>query len=246
MYSKEKYSSTMGDSVYYSLKKNIMHLNLKPGESISIKEISEQLEVSRSPVRDSLIKLEREGLVTSIPKKGTIISKIDIKRVNEERFLRQCVEEKVILLFLDNYSESDIEQLKNRIEKQKESIANNDMQSFLEYDDKFHEIFFKATNKTLCWEILKNNSGHYRRVRRMVLWEDQVIQYVIEQHEQMIELIINKDKEELKKLTEKHLGQQYEEEKILMEKYDEYFEKNIDEKDNEISFLKRDFLKNMR
>ena len=80
----------------------------------------------------------------------------------------------------------------------------------------------------------------------MVLWEDQVIQYVIEQHEQMIELIINKDKEELKKLTEKHLGQQYEEEKILMEKYDEYFEKNIDEKDNEISFLKRDFLKNMR
>ena len=80
----------------------------------------------------------------------------------------------------------------------------------------------------------------------MVLWEDQVIQYVIEQHEQMIELIINKDKEELKKLTEKHLGQQDEEEKILMEKYDEYFEKNIDEKDDEISFLKRDFLKNMR
>ena len=246
MYSKEKYASTMGDSVYYSLKKNIMHLNLKPGESISIKEISEQLEVSRSPVRDSLIKLEREGLITSIPKKGTIISKIDLGRVNEERFLRQCVEEKVILLFLDKYLDSDIEQLKNRIEKQKESIENNDIQSFLEYDDKFHEIFFKATNKMICWETLKNTSGHYRRVRMMSLWEAQVIKHIIEQHEQMIELIINKDKGELKKLTELHLNQQDEQEKILMEKYAEYFEKNIDEKDNELSFLKRDFLKNMR
>lgn len=246
MYSKEKYTATMGDSVYYSLRKNIMHLNLKPGESINIKEISEQLEVSRSPVRDSIIKLEKEGLITSIPKKGTIISKIDLKRVSEERFLRQCLEEKVTLLFLDCYSDSHINKLQDNIKKQKESIENNDIGAFLEYDDQFHEIFFKVTNKMLCLETLRNMSGHYRRVRFMTLWDVKVVEYVINQHEQLLKFIIDRNIVELKKLIEIHLSQQDKEEKMLIEKYPDFFEPTLDEEESEISFLKKDFLKMMR
>lgn len=246
MYSKEKHSVTMGDSVYYSLRKNIMHLNLKPGESINIKEIAEQLEVSRSPVRDAFIKLEKEGLITSIPKKGTTISKINLDRVSEERFLRQCLEEKVVLLFLQKYSDSDITQLKSKIEKQKESISTKDMKSLLEYDDQFHEIFFRVANKMLCWETLKNMSGHYRRVRLMALWDEEVVNYVIERHNQYIKLIMDGNSEELKKLTETHLTQQNQEEKILVEKYPDFFESTLDDVESNLGFLKKDFMRMMK
>jgi len=245
MYSNEKYAVTMGDSVYYSLRKNIMHLNLKPGEAINVKEISEQLEVSRSPVRDSLIKLEKEGLVTAIPKKGTIVSKIDLKRVKEERFLRQCLEEKVVVLFLELFSDSDIIELKSKIQKQQESIDKKDMESFLEYDDQFHEIFFRVANKMLCWETVKNMCGHYRRVRFMTLWNGKVVHYVIEQHELFLKFIIDKNIEELKKLTEIHLTQQIKEEKVLLEQYPDLFEPTIDD-NAEVGFLKKDFLKMMK
>lgn len=245
MYSKEKHTVTMGDSVYYSLRKNIMHLNLKPGESINVKEISEQLEVSRSPVRDSLIKLEKEGLVTAIPKKGTIVSKIDLKRVKEERFLRQSLEEKVVLLFLERCSDSDIIQLKNNIQMQQESISKNDMQSFFKYDNKFHETFFMVANKMLCWETVKNMSSHYDRVRFMSLWDGKVINYIIEQHELFLKFIIDKNIEELKKLTEIHLTQQNKDEEVLVEKYPEFFKENIDNNED-LGFLKKDFLKMMR
>lgn len=245
MYSKEKYTVTMGDSVYYSLRKNIMHLNLKPGESINVKEISEQLEVSRSPVRDSLIKLEKEGLVTAIPKKGTIVSKINLKRVKEERFLRQCLEEKIVLLFVECFSDSDIIELKSKIQKQQESIDKKDMESFLEYDDQFHEVFFRVVNKMLCWETVKNMCSHYRRVRFMTLWNGKVVHYVIEQHELFLKFIMDKNIEELKKLTEIHLTQQSKEEKVLMEEYPDFFEVAMDD-DTDVGFLKKDFLKMMK
>ena len=243
MYFKEKRAVTIGDSVYYSLRKNIMHLNLKPGESINTKEIAEQLGVSRSPVRDSLIKLQEEGLITSIPKKGTIISKIDLNRVKEERFLRLCLEEKIVVLFLKCYSDSDLTDLKINMENQNKSIAKKDMELFLEYDDQFHEIFFRATNKMLCWESLKNMSGHYRRVRLMALWNGIVVDYVIGQHEQFLKLIQDKNIEELNKLIEMHLTQQNKEEKTLLEEYPDYFESTSNDKDTDIDFLKKDFLK---
>lgn len=135
-------SFNIGDNVYYTLRKNIISLNLKPGEALSIKDISEKLNVSRSPVRDALIKLEKEGLVNIIPQKGTIVSKIDLKRVAEERFLRESLEENTIKLFVSVCKESDIQILRHCIEMQKQSIKDNDYMSFLKYDDNFHSVFF--------------------------------------------------------------------------------------------------------
>ena len=66
---------------------------------MNIKTISERLNVSRTPVRDALIKLAKEGLVDVIPQKGTSVSKIDLKRVEEERFLRESLELRAIEIF---------------------------------------------------------------------------------------------------------------------------------------------------
>ena len=84
--------------VYSVLRKAIVELYLQPGVILSMKDICEHLSIGRSPVRDALIRLDQEGLVTLLPQKGTMISQIDSWRVEQERFLRISVEEEVMAL----------------------------------------------------------------------------------------------------------------------------------------------------
>ncbi|WP_069998367.1 GntR family transcriptional regulator [Cellulosilyticum sp. I15G10I2] len=232
-----KHSSyNIGDSIYYSLRKNIISVNFKPGEALSIKEISEKLNVSRSPVRDALIKLGKEGLVDIIPQKGTSVSKIDLKRVDEERFLRNSLEENAIRLFIKMYKESDIAILRNNIEMQKQSLNCNDYLSFLDYDDSFHSVFFKSIDKTMCWEILQSMCGHYRRVRLMSLWDDKILTNVVTQHQQIIENICHKNFDKAIEMSQTHLTKISMEETELIKKYPEFFKEQDDD-----NFLIKDF-----
>lgn len=219
-----KHSSfNIGDSVYYTLRKNIMALNLKPGEALSIKDISDKWNVSRSPVRDALIKLEKEGLVDIIPQKGTIVSKIDLKRVEEERFLRESLEENAIRLFIKSYKESDISILRHCIEMQQQSLKDNDYISFLTYDDNFHHVFFKAIAKDMCWEIIQSMSGHYKRIRLMSLWDYKILSNVVVQHEEILDRICSNNLTGATEILIKHLSKISTEEMELIKKYPDYF-----------------------
>lgn len=113
-----KDSQTAGENVYQYLRSSIIGLQVKPGQTININELSDFLKVSRSPIRDALIQLAKDGLVTTTPQKGTIVSKIDIQRVRDERFMRSCIEERVLGEFLESYQESDIEALKDLLRQQ--------------------------------------------------------------------------------------------------------------------------------
>jgi len=230
-------SISIGDGVYYSLRKNIITLNLKPGEPLNIKTISEKLNVSRTPVRDALIKLAKEGLVDVIPQKGTSVSKIDLKRVEEERFLRESLELRAIEIFIGIQKESDIARMRSVLEIQKECAAKNDLVALQEYDDEFHKVFFTATEKETCWDIIQSMSGHYSRIRLISLFERPIIDKVIDQHEKLLDCIIRHDVPEALSVFKDHSSRILDEEKELTGKYPEYFKLQPDN-----NFLMQDFL----
>ncbi len=239
----ERQVMTIGDNVYSYLRNNIIELNIKPGEVISIKEISTQLNVSRSPVRDALIKLEKEGLITTMPQRGTMISKIDLNRVAEERYLRACLEEKTILLFMDQHEPSDIKKLEAIIENQKQSIIDSDYRKSLQYDDEFHKTFFEVTGKKLCWETIQNTSGHYKRSRLLSLAEQNIIGSVIKQHEELIKCVIEKNVDKLIKVLHVHLYKLDAENLDLSNKYPDLFESRSAAGEKVEDVLQKDFLK---
>ena len=231
-------SLSIGDGVYYSLRKNIITLNLKPGEPLNIKTISEKLNVSRTPVRDALIKLAKEGLVDVIPQKGTSVSKIDLKRVEEERFLRESLELRAIEIFIGIQKESDISRMRSILDIQKECVAKNDLLALQEYDDEFHKVFFTATEKETCWDIIQSMSGHYRRIRLISLWERPIIDKVIDQHEKILDCVLRANVEEAIAAFKDHSSRIIIEEKELTEKSPEYFKLQADD-----NFLMQDFLR---
>lgn len=237
-----KQEATTGDNIYNVLKNNIIELMIKPGETISIKDLSEQLNVGRSPVRDALIKLEKEGLIKSMPQKGTMIAKIDMERVQEEQYLRECLEEKTIGLFMKLHEDADVGKLKHIFEKQKKCAEEMDSRRFLQYDEDFHEIFYMVAGKPLCWHTIQSMSGHYRRIRLLSLLEPNIVNNVLVQHERIIQLIEDGKTEELLELIHDHLTKLKTEELDLHHKYPELFENVNLRSENTVGVLDKDFL----
>lgn len=242
----EKQEITLGENVYSILKTNIVELMIKPGETISIKDICEQLGAGRSPVRDALIKLEKEGLIKSMPQKGTMIAKIDMERVAEEQFLRECLEEKTMALFMKMHEKSDLMKLKKIFEKQKACVAQLDSRTFLRYDEDFHEIFFEVAGKPLCWQAIQNMSGHYRRIRLLSLQEAETLNNVISEHEKIIRGIEENQAEVVCQLIHEHVSKLKTEELDILQKYPELFENVKVRAEHPVGFLEQDFLQQLR
>lgn len=233
---------TIGDDIYTSLRSYIIDLKIRPGEIVSIKDISLAWNVGRSPVRDALIRLEKEGLITSLPQRGTMISRINLHRVSEERFIRESLEEKTVTIFVKQHTQEDIETLRKWLNKQKESVQSHDCRKLLEFDDNFHRVFFTATDKEFCWETLQNVSGHYRRIRLLSMLERTILDNVINQHEEMIKLIIAGKEEELQKLLQNHLKKIYQEEPELKSHYPDLFDHEPGMQKKPSIFMHNDFL----
>lgn len=242
----EKYAMTIGENVYNNLKSNIIELTIKPGEMISIKDLCAQLNVGRSPVRDAVIKLEKEGLITTLPQRGTMISRIDLGRVAEERYLRECLEEKTVKLFLECHTTSDIEKMKTVLEEQKRSIVDEDYRRFLQQDDEFHKVYFDATNKKLCWETIQSTSGHYRRIRLLSLADQAVLDNIIKQHEEMIICITEKKLQRLEEILCMHLTKLDTEELDLLKRYPDLFESQSPISEDAHTLLQKDFFKMLK
>ena len=86
--------------IYRTLKYNIMTLFLKPGEKISESELQNFFNTSKSPIREALVKLKEEKLIEAIPQKGTFISKINLKLVENTLFIRKILEKEVLRLVI--------------------------------------------------------------------------------------------------------------------------------------------------
>jgi len=231
-------SYNSGDYVYFTLLKNIVNLNLKPGEPLNVKNISEQLNVSRTPVRDALIKLAKEGLVDVFPQKGTSVSKIDLRRVQEEQFLRQSLEVRAVTIFMQEHQPSHLASLEEYIQKQTEALETKDYLSCLYYDDEFHHVFFDAIDKNMCWETIQSLSGHYRRVRLVSIWDIDIFAGVINEHKRMLENIAAGNIDAVRQLFLEHSSKLVKEVEALSEKYPEYFKEQ-----KKGSFLLEDFLR---
>ena len=102
---------TSSETIYDELKGDIIFLRLKPGEEISQADISEKFDVSRSPVRDALMRLRSEGLVVMRPQRGCWVSRIDLSRVDDECFFRLALEKSVIDRYREYMKASDLTRL---------------------------------------------------------------------------------------------------------------------------------------
>ncbi len=213
----------VGNSVYKILKANIVSLHLKPGDRISEQEVSKILSISRTPVREAIIQLAKEGLVYVLPQRGTFISRISLESVDNARFIRHCIEAEVIRIAAEIIDNKTIAALEDNIELQKQALNLERYDKMIDLDQEFHRTIFLVTNRVGTWDIIEDISTHYIMARVLSLIGHFSWDKAIQQHEKIIDALKEHNPEKAAEVVKNHLKNLRFDENLLKEKYPEYF-----------------------
>lgn len=216
-------SGSAGHMVYHRLKQQIVSLELPPGTSLSEKETSLTFEVSRTPVRESFVRLAQEGLVLVLPQRGTRVSLIDPELVEEARFMREQLEKAVVRLACEAFPEDRLAGLENNLAQQREAIRQQDSKQMFELDEEFHRILFAGCRKSGTWEVIQQMNAHFNRTRVLWLWTDPHWELLYEQHRQMFLAIKTQDADQAERIMMEHMRLSIANLPVLKERYPEYF-----------------------
>ena len=201
----KKEKESRKEYAYRILKENIMSLELKPGELLSEVELSEKLNISRTPIREVLMRLKNEHLIEVKPQSGTYVSLIDLDLIEEAIFMRFALEEKVLKEACNNFTEDKIIELEKNLFAQN-IIASMDggEHEFHKLDTSFHETLFLGVKKKAIWESILKISTHYNRMRLLSQKKDSK-ELVVKQHEEILNIIKNKEKDKVENVINYHM-----------------------------------------
>lgn len=185
--------STKNDIVHL-LKHEILTLSLKPGTILSETALSEQFQISRTPLRDCLKQLALESYIDIYPKKGNVVSYIDLESVEQIIYLRSVLEKDIMKGLLGGLSLKGQLELTKIVDQQKHAISQPDaLETFLLLDDSFHRTLFKLAGHEFLWNLLKLSNVHYERYRRLHMLKQAKLEAILREHQLMLESIIKQD-----------------------------------------------------
>lgn len=216
-------NNTMQGAVYEVLKNGIMTLRLAPGTVMSTQEMATRLNVSRTPVRESFLRLQEEGLVDVIPQRETMVSRISLKRVDQERFIRESLEVAVVEPFLARCRPEDFDRLRALVRRQWAVCSEAHCAEMVDLDDEMHRYFFTVAGQELAWETVMNVTSHYRRIRVLTVRTEQTMRGTVEQHEVLVRLMEQKRADDVRNELMAHMRKIEVEREQLVRDYPDYF-----------------------
>ncbi|HJF72873.1 GntR family transcriptional regulator [Gallibacterium anatis] len=199
-----KHRENSRDFAYRVIREMIVNMELTPGSKVSETELASLLNLSRTPVREALIDLEKSGVVEVLPQKGTFISYINPLLVEEARFLRLTLEKEIVSLLCEPQYQTELNTLEENISLQEFYLQHQNYEKFLELDNEFHYLFFKITNKIKIYSLMKGLNIHFDRARTLIFKGKPSIT-TLEEHKKILTAIKKQDKALAKQYMEEHL-----------------------------------------
>jgi DNA-binding GntR family transcriptional regulator len=186
---------TAREQTLETLRREIIALHLPPGTALSENELAAELGVSRTPVRESLILLQGEGLVQVYPQVGTFVSLVDPDRVSEAQFIREAIECSSLQSVTLPVTPADAEALTENLRRQSEIAARNDAEAFFEADEDFHRTLLRIAGHESAWRTVTSQKAHLDRARRLSLGNLRPMTALVEQHRSVAVALVAGDQE---------------------------------------------------
>ena len=196
------------DVVFITLRKAMLRGELKPGERLMEIQLANKLGVSRTPIREAIRKLELEGLVLMIPRKGAEVAQITEKNMQDVLEVRKALEELSVQLACERITPEQVEEMKMAAEDFRKVLKSGDVTKIAEADVKFHDIIFAATNNQRLITLLNNLREQMYRFRVEYLKQKECYPQLLEEHDKLIALISGGEVEEACELMGCHIDNQ--------------------------------------
>ena len=200
-----------------------MNMTLEPGMDVSVQKLSERYGVSRTPVREAVVRLQQSGLVEIYPQRKTVVSKIDLQRVDEEWFIRTSLESAVVDEFIRKCSELVADTMQELVNKQKRYLDQDHFRDFYCKDNRFHQLIFETAGEGLAWFTIEEIASHYNRIRLLHGKMIGVTQSHIAQHEKMIAATRRRDANAMRGIITEHSNSLLEQVKCMSKQYPKFF-----------------------
>ena len=191
------------DVVFNTLRQAILRGELKPGERLMEIQLANKLGVSRTPIREAIRKLELEGLVLMIPRKGAEVAEITEKNMRDVLEVRKALEELAVQLACEKITAEEIEEMKKAAEEFRMILKNKDITEIAEADVRFHDIIYMATDNQKLILLLNNLRDRVEYLKR-----EEAHPQLIAEHAAIIEYISKGEKKAATDVMCKHIDNQ--------------------------------------
>ncbi|MCH3960352.1 MAG: GntR family transcriptional regulator [Selenomonas sp.] len=188
-----------------SLREAIRKGILKPGERIMEIQLAEELGVSRTPVREAIRKLELEGYVVMMPRRGTYVANMSIRDINEIFEIRTALESLSNGLAAEHITDEELEHLQRLLVIIGGYIKEGNMEKIVETDIEFHDLMYHAARNQRLVGIISNLRDQLTRFRTLSMSYPGRLEATLDEHKAIVEAIANGDRKLASKAAEKHM-----------------------------------------
>lgn len=220
----EESAENLQDSAYRSIRRKIVYMEYLPGQKLVFKRLMEDLQIGRTPVRESLVRLQQEGLVSVVPQSGTYVSRISLATAQSARFVRAQLESAVALECCCRASIADVDAIDRALELQRRAAVTHDEGDFFISDDLMHQAIFDIAGRSEVWSWLSGSNADLERYRRLrVATEGLKWDSILEEHQRIREAIARRDPMEARYMVDKHLRMMLADQARVVAEYPDYF-----------------------
>lgn len=213
------------DEAYAAIQKKIMRIELRPGERIVKKNLEQELGIGATPVREAILRLRREGLISVLPQSGTFVSKISIDEIYQARFVRKNIERVVVGEAITQITTAQLNELRKLLNLQEVYLNSSDYDSFFNLDEKFHKIFYTITHKEFVWNWLQIVNLQFDRFRYLRLEvADLDWKQIFDDHNAIVVAAEKGQVQQAVMIIDRHLQMVDDDIKVARKVYAEYFQ----------------------
>jgi DNA-binding GntR family transcriptional regulator len=197
---------SLREEVYESLKKSILHGKLKGGQRLIEETLADQIGISRTPVREAFHKLERDDLVTKLPKGGFAVREFTKEDVDEIFGIRSALESYAAYLATLHITPDKLSQLEKKVKESEAAVEKGDDDRVVELNTEFHDFIYKSCKSRKLIEMINNYRDYFYRYRSLLLHTEKGTNYSIDDHRRMLDAMKKRNPRLVERLVRNHLA----------------------------------------
>jgi DNA-binding GntR family transcriptional regulator len=208
---------SLGEHVFESLKHSIIRGKISPGEWLVESHIAETLGISRTPVREAIHKLEREGLIERQPRGGFTVLGLDRDDIEETFGIRSVLEGYAARLAAVKHEAQELKDLENKIDEFQKALDRKKMNRLPAINTEFHDLLYSLSKSPKLINMINALRDQIYRYREMILKERKFATTSNLDHKNMLKYIRKRDAEGAERLVRDHIlrGQE-----MVLKEYD--------------------------
>ena len=214
---------SMVDQTHTLLQNAITSSKLPPGQVLKERELCDILSISRTPIREALLRLQEDGLVEIFPQAGTYVSRISIEAVHESQFIRVALEMATVGYAARHGTPEWQTKTRRLVEKYKQALEWEDFDELFDLDEQFHRSIAEFRFRDRLWKMTNSAKAHMDRVRRLSLPYRNRRLAIAAEHTAVLDAIITREEAQAVEAMRRHLNTVFRDLERVRTEHGEYF-----------------------